>query len=222
MHATSASSIHPDERESLIQHVSFTSGIPEAPNRGGHGSHGTIRANWREDLRTGLTNLLLVVLLFLMYPLIGSYKEREDDENDKTTAILRRFYGPFLFPTTQYFLVGLAIFTIIFAVASRRAHFDKLGPNLQNAILTMAFPHMCINFANDGLAGGLKDIPITAQMSICCCFLPEKCGSAIKSLEGEEAVSSRAPCIIRLSIARVVLMFLGLDHWRRCEKYGSA
>ncbi|KAG7110103.1 hypothetical protein HYQ45_002711 [Verticillium longisporum] len=102
-----------------------------------------------------------------MYPLIGSYKEREDDENDKTTAILRRFYGPFLFPTTQYFLVGLAIFTIIFAVASRRAHFDKLGPNLQNAILTMAFPHMCINFANDGLAGGLKDIPITAQMSSC-------------------------------------------------------
>ncbi|KAH6696079.1 hypothetical protein EV126DRAFT_67844 [Verticillium dahliae] len=84
-------------------------------------------------------------------------------EDGRTTAILRRFYGPFLFPTTPYFLLGVAIFTAILAVASQRAHFDKLGPNLQNAILTMAVTHMCINFANDGLAGGLKDIPITSQ-----------------------------------------------------------
>ncbi|KAG7142271.1 hypothetical protein HYQ45_001343 [Verticillium longisporum] len=85
---------------------------------------------------------MIVVLLFLAYPPIGSYKERDDDEDGRTTAILRRFYGPFLFPTTPYFLLGVAIFTAILAVASQRAHFDKLGPNLQNAILTMAVTHI--------------------------------------------------------------------------------
>ncbi|EEY22429.1 predicted protein [Verticillium alfalfae VaMs.102] len=97
----------------------------------------------------------------------------------KMTAILRGFYGPFLFPTTPYFLVGLAMFTVIFVVALQRAHFDKLGPNLQNATLTMTAMHMCINFANDGLAGGLKDIPITAQ----CLFVAVFFQKAVRSLE---------------------------------------